>query len=234
MQGDLGTLGSGEHGLLGPRLELSAYQRELWEALNDRNYKLGEFYLDAITIIRYEELPLRFMFAAHGLREMMDDLPKYLEVQTQTLGKDVLNNKVRDMSQRWRNLLAHTECHRDGKWEGTIDQRLGDFLNRTGTFYTEFDENDRKRDRDTHLILRELDSRGGRLPMVVLTPHVDQWKKLRDYFVARAHDSSEIVAREFEGRLSALETFLLERMRPRTLADLSELDKIIAEGEQDA
>jgi hypothetical protein len=75
-----------------------------------------------------------------------------------------------------------------------------------------------------------LDVSGRRLPEPIEQLVVTQWDKTRDYFINVCHYRVEAKEPEFLSYLDVLETFLLDRLRPRTFADLDTLDAIIEEG----
>lgn len=233
MQKDARVPDSGEYGPTGWRLELSGRRRILWQALNEKDLVLGNLYISAIMILSNEAVPSRTALAAHGLREMIKALPKYLGLAL--IGTDTyrLGDRVKDMARRWGNLCNQTKCYRDGEWSGEIDQRLKDFLHRTDAFYAAFKENRPTRECYIEHTIRGLEPSGRALPEPLEAREVKHWKSIWEYFIERAHDIGEPDIAEFEQKLNALESFLHDRMVLGLHVDLSEIDRLISEVESD-
>ncbi len=71
--------------------QISGKQRFLYEALSERDTqlaneqgkKLADMYLGALRVLADEHNPDRLPLAAHGIRELLEKLPRYLKVPTQ-------------------------------------------------------------------------------------------------------------------------------------------------------
>jgi exoribonuclease II len=83
-------------------------------------------------------------------------------------------------------------------------------------------------------MLQQLDEPNRYLPPAIADLRIDEWDKIRDYFVNVAHHSREATNEEFAGWQDTLERFLLDRLKPRTFVDFDMIDEIIREGENDA
>lgn len=214
-------------------LDLLGRQRALHIALVEKNEHLGNMYIGALTALQNDSNPERLSQVAHSLRELMEKMPAYMnlpvKVKSETLGM-----KVREFSCEWKKVRTKSEHHRNPEWSEQVDGPLRKFLKKTEEFFLWFEQHRPKRKDQVALTLRALDPMGRPLPLPLEKLRVDEWEKIRDYFVGVAHHQIGAIHGEFISRLDALEVFLLDRLRPRTFADHDTIDSIIREGESHA
>jgi hypothetical protein len=108
-------------------------QQALYTALIEKEPRLAPMYLGSLAVIRQHDNPDRLAFAAHGLRELMEKLPRYFNVPAQT--QPDIQEKLRMLVQTWDHVVSRSKCHDNGKWNGPIDDLLRGFLNKIASFF---------------------------------------------------------------------------------------------------
>jgi hypothetical protein len=209
---------------------LEDHQLELYLALSERSEKAGGWYRGALIALANRADPERFVHAAHSLRELMEKLPKLIDVPAPR-DPVSMKSKLRALGEIWEKRRRLTSCHKDGDWHGPIDTHLRagliavdetiEWLRTLPTF------------KESALVLiRELDVSKRLLPPSIEREHYKEWRDLNDYFQAVAHHLHDTNDTEFGARLYAFESFILDKIRPSTAADQKVLDDIIAEAER--
>jgi hypothetical protein len=209
--------------------ELSSQQLALYQALGKKEPALGDMYLGALLVLREVSNPERLAQAAHSLRELMDKIPKYVDVEMKA-HRETLGNKVDALDEGWRKLTQNTACHQGGSWGGNVDQPLSRYLQKLEEFFDWHAKHRPRRRVEAARLFRQLDGLQFTLPSFLEHLNVSEWQRLRDYFVSGAHHQ-RIDDSVFAERLESLESFLIARLHPRAYADLDEIDGIIREVE---
>jgi len=210
-------------------LMLSGQQQALYAALVEKERRLASMYHGALAVFGQRDNPDRLALAAHGLRELMEKLPRYLNLPTDTQPK--LAEKLRTLNQSWDRTVGKSKCHEDGKWNGEIDGTLGDILLEIAAFFAWVNEQVPKRKESTARILRTLDALGRALPAPIEALRTEQWDLIHRFFISVGHHQRSTSDEEFTTWLSALERFLLDQLTPQTFEDHAKIDAIINEGE---
>jgi hypothetical protein len=214
-------------------LELSGQQLALYGTLAKRDASLARMYHGALFVLKQSENPDRFALAAHGLRELMEKLPRYLDVpkETKSIG---MTAKVRTLYRSWRSTIKKSMCHNNGTWSGKIDKGLQSFLKETQQFFAWVETERPSRKQSAAKILQILDPLERPLPAPIEKLRVDEWDRIHNYFEGVSHHNFPAAVEEFASWLSVLEYFLLDRLIPRTFEDHEKIDQIIREGEGNA
>ena len=216
------------------RQNLSGQQYALYRALLEKDKGLADIYLGAMTVLGQTGNPDELALAAHGLRELIEKIPALVDVKIKAQ-REGLKAKVREIEGHWEKTVEESECIQNTRWVGEIDRHLSNLLERLKNFFQWFAEHHPRRKAEIVSTLKGLDISGRALPLPLEELNVQAWDKIRDYFVTVAHHRKQNPAHEeFDQWLDALERFLLDRLRPRTFADIDTIDEIIAEGESDA
>ncbi len=190
-------------------------------------------YLGAVMALSHTDNPDYLAQSAHSVRELMEKIPAFLDVQTRA-HQESLGSKVRELEDRWQTTIARSECYDDGGWSGEIDRHLLKLLETLQRLFDWLSEHRPRRRIEAARILQRLDGSDHTLPAALEDLEVDRWMTIRDFFVSISHHGQQATQDEFERRLDALERFLLDRLRPRTFADFDAIDDIIKEGEGSA
>jgi len=214
-------------------LKLSTHQQSLYIVLHAKGAILGTIYHGALSVFQEEGNPDRLALTAHGLRELMEKIPRYLDLPQEKSSSNMLG-KVRGLQDSWRDTVEKTNCLKDGRWSGTVDKFLERFLKRTHEFFQWVEDNRPKRKQSAATVLRKLDPLPYALPEAIEKLRVNEWECIHDYFEKVAHHNGVVAVEEFTGWLASLERFLLDRLIPRTFEDHAKIDEIIEEGEKNA
>lgn len=219
----------------GPRKDigsLTGRQVALYDALVEKDrqvqresVRLAEMYRGALSVLNQEYNPDRLAQAAHSLRELMEKLPRAVDVPAAQ--GDGLTVRVRRVHRRWR---LYTKISSDGPKRVKV---LTGFQTEMEKFAVWFEERDKTRRQIAGQLIDRLDQRKTSLPAQIKDVHVDEWDLCHKYFEDTSHHSKTTID-EFDGWLVTLETFLLDRLRPRTFDDQVALKTIVIEGETDA
>lgn len=214
-----------------PELVLSGQQQALLAALRERDQQAEVMYAGALYVLRQTANPDRIALAAHALRELMEKLPEHLDVPAHGVsakGQASLNVKVRELASHWTPISSEAE-------EATeVSPKLRRFHRKAKSFFEWFDQSFQKRRDKTAAALRAMDASGRYMPQPIEELRISHWGVCNDFFQGVSHHRKTCTELEFNAWLDDLERFLLDHLRPRTFEDFSSLDKIIAEGEQDA
>jgi hypothetical protein len=190
-------------------------------------------YFGVLHVLSSNSNPDRFALAAHGIREIMEKIPSYMDLPVKVRSA-TLTDKFRELDKSWVFACTGSNCKASNEWMGNIDGPLKKFLRKAEEIFKWFNEHHPKRKAQIGKMLQQLDEPNRYLPPAIADLRIDEWDKIRDYFVNVAHHSREATNEEFAGWQDTLERFLLDRLKPRTFVDFDMIDEIIREGENDA
>lgn len=208
---------------------LNSQQQTLNKALLERDTGISTMYLGALTVLDSEN-PDRYALAAHNLRELMEKIPKVVEIKIKAQ-KETLKSKVIDLKNIWKATCERSNCHDSKVWKGEIDKPLSDWLKEINNFFRWFDEHYPRRKAETAATLRGLDGSGRSLPPPLEDLNIKKWERIRNYFQGVAHHREIQSPEKFSEWQDALEVMLLDLLRPRTYEDFDLIDEIIQEVE---
>jgi len=212
---------------------LDAQERALSDALAAKDPRLAQMYLGAITVLMQVNNPDRLALASHGLREVMEKIPRYIDVETAALDEK-LGEQVRTLEDVWMKATGESSCRQSETWSGQIDLPLVRLLDHLAAFF-EWLAKHRPRRRSAIMdAMRQLDPSGMSLPEPLERRTYKTWDNLQRYFNNVSHHNWETNEEQFEERRDELEEFLLDKLSPRTFADFDEIDAIIREGKHGA
>jgi hypothetical protein len=204
-------------------MELTGQERALYEALLTLDEGLARMYLGSCFVRDQLQNPDRHALRAHGLRELMEKLPKYRDVPVVSKSPS-LKDKVRQLASSWKPEFAATDS--------TNVKNLSRFLVGSKDFFEWFSTEHLTRREQAATILRQLDPLSRRLPDAIEGLRIKEWQACEGFFQGVSHHTLRCTDDEFEAFQDTLERFLLDRLRPRTFEDQAELDAIIEEGER--
>jgi hypothetical protein len=210
---------------------LSGQHLGFYQALAEQDGRVAGWYLGARLTLLNTRNPERLQQAAHSLRELMDKLLPILGLPAKAEGGR-LGDRFAAMTARWETAKAQSRCHTDGVWSGEIDVAARRGFTAVEEVIEWQRQNRPKRKETYRATLRALDISRRPLPTWIEDTHVKLWDDLRDYFVKVCHHDHETDEDEFREALHTLESFVLERLKPRTYAEQITLDQLIAEAER--
>ena len=206
---------------------LSGSQLELLRALEDKDGTLGRMYMGALIVIAETGNPDRFAQCAHSMRELMEKLPRSVDVPMKA-HQEQLMPKARNLEDAFAHARSNTKClSGPAEWKGHIDVPLRRFLKRCDEFFDWFASHRPRRRAETQEMLTTLDASGRALPEALAAKNVEEWSELREYFVAVAHHRRPAEEEEFRTRMRNLGRFLIDRLAPKTFDDLREIDALV-------
>jgi hypothetical protein len=217
----------------GPNIQLSGQQSALYGALSKKDQNLANMYMGTLIVLNHNENPDHLALAAHGIRELMEKLPEFVNVPIRAQSES-LKSEVRNLEQIWLFTLEKSQSYNNQIWEGDIDPRLHKLLKKLHLFFEWFTNHYPRRKEEIAETLRRLDISGRTLPTTLEELNIKTWFGIRDFFQSVAHHRKHTTTDDFGQWLEALEIFLLYRLHPRTFSDFDKIDEIIQEGENDA
>ena len=215
-----------------PRLPLSltGEQIALYDAFAVRDARLSAMYLGARLALSLEENPQRIVHAAHSMRELLEKIPRYLRAPVVRTGPD-LKARVTDFVDRFELAKKRSGNHRNGRWEGEIDENLRTLLRYMEEFKTGFKQDYPSRREQMMAAIQSIDPLAGHLPTAIEETLINEWKAHDRFFKRVAHHDQDVEPSTFEDQMGRCERFLLTRLRPSSVETQRALDAIIAEGE---
>ena len=212
--------------------ELQPIQQEISRELGAKNPKLAEMYLGALSVWSSNTNPDRLAFAAHGIREMLEGLSKFIDAPIPKKGPG-LGDLTKKLSIEWERLKSISTWPGNPKWEGTIDQSLRTFLCAAEGFFLNSSRIPRTRAERATTIIRHHHVGNAAIPGKLEDHKSQEWLLFVDYFNRTAHHGST-TKEEFVGYLEGLEQLLINTLRPRTFESRKQILAIIEESESNA
>ncbi len=213
-------------------LQFGDQQRMLYKSLNEKNPSLRIIYHGALVVLSDKSNPDSLPLAAHGLRELLEKIPRWLDVPILSM-KESLKEKVIWFEETWDHTIDKCPRHKNGEWSGEIDKFIKKLFKCLHEFFTWFKAHHPRRKKEVTSLLRRLDSSGRQLPEPLEKLNVDYWYEIDKFFKDVAHHRRNPTEAEFNNWLDALERFLLDRLCPRTFDDFNAIDAILKETESD-
>jgi hypothetical protein len=213
------------------QLRLTGSQQQIHNALIQKDQELADLYETALRIYWDGRLPARLIPAAHSLRQLVDGLPRAMDVPI-PVNPALITDQVNTLEPIWGNALK-SGCHQNGEWAGTIDGPLQDLLQNLHGFFEWLEENRPKWNEVIIQMFRVTDPSGQSLPETLEQKRAKAWKDLRRYFSNTAHGEST-TADDFATKMEALERILFDSLCRKPSEDLSAIDRILEEGAGDA
>lgn len=201
----------------------SGQQKALYEALSAKDRRLGDMYMGSLIARGHDANPDKFAQAAHSLRELIEKLPRYLNLPIQ---KNIMNSEeqIQNLTVCWGSAKSSLEG-------GVITEPLRKYLLSMDKFFTNYQERHPKRREQLAQVIRSLDPMPSNLPNEIERLRVAGLDECHKFFLGVSHHSPKYTEIEFDDRLDQLERILLDLLQPRTFEDHDILDQIIAEGE---
>ena len=209
-------------------LPLTAMQQALFGALGNMDPRLSDFYLGAILVLRDASNPVRMPQAAHVLREILDAVLEAQSVEGGVPSGD-MGTRLGPAEAAW-NRVRDSRAN-EGREDWWMDDHLRSFLDAMRDFFTWKTHERKARREQMREAVRGLDVSRRVLPPVLEEEVVRDGMRLRQYFIKVCHFDVAAEENVFLERLSEFESFLLNRLSPRTFADQSALDALSEEGQ---
>src|SRR5437588_10830672 len=105
-------------------VRLSGRQLALHRALGELHPSLATYYEGALGVLA-GAVPDGFSLSAHAIREIMDWLPRYIDLPVE---HTALGTRANNLRGEWDRLEKKTKCLQNGEWTGEIDPAMTRFL----------------------------------------------------------------------------------------------------------
>lgn len=202
---------------------LSGRQQRLRRALEKKDPVLGKTYSGVYVSLQNEAHPDGIAVAAFEARELMDRLPRHMDVPIQKGG---LRSKVKELKGKW-DKFVRTDEYKKKWWPKKKAKKLEKMLTKIDAFFSWNEKIFPLKREEALKTLRGLDGYSPTLPAEVEGEQVDEWMALKDRFNDIAHHNSESNRQEIEGLMLRLETLLFPRLAPDTKAELDTMNALI-------
>ena len=167
-----------------PTIGWGARQLALHRALGEIHQSLATYYEGALSVLAHTINPDRLSLAAHGIREIMDKLARFIDLPVEA-SHTTLGTKANNLRHNWERLRKRTHCLQDGQWVGEIDPAMSRFMQRVDDFFGWMIEQRPRKTEATAKVLRELDPLD--LPDPIVNQSAKSYLAMRGYFLDVAH-----------------------------------------------
>lgn len=181
-------------------------------------------YLGSLRALADDGNPDRHPQAAHSLREIMQNLPRHLDVGVPPRGAS-LGDKARNLIDAWGDRPA---CPSVGE---PIDKALAAFLQKFLDFVGWHHLHKPQQKVRAAAIISGLDPTRIALPAPIRESRAEEWRQCQSFFVQVAHHSGGWSEADFMKWVAFFEEMLIGYLQPQTFTDWDEIDALIAEGE---
>lgn len=209
---------------------LSGRQRALFQALGKKDSQLASMYIGALVVLRRTSNPDCIAQAAHSLRELLEKLPRILDMPIQARPSSTMD-KIRPLEKAWGRARNESSCLKTNPRSDTVDTPLRKFLDEAEEFFNWLAPSRRTRKQQAAIVVRGLDPLKKVLPETIESLHLKEWDRYRNHFELISHHQVMEDLAEFMKWVDGFEGYLIDRLIPRTFDDFTKLDKIIDEGE---
>lgn len=200
---------------------LSGGQRALLDFLVEKDHALGKIFVGAVMARAATGNPDHLEQASHSLRELIDKLPRHFDVVPVNEPGD-MGNKVKNLASRWK---------KEPRVKNNSDEAIsGSFLEDLRKFFEWVELNFPLRREVARRTVTKFDSTGRELPRPIEELHAKEWMEIRQFFINSAHHDPCSIS-NFDRWYNAFESFMLNRLRPRTFDNADKIDALIREGE---
>ena len=199
-------------------------QKLLYERLSKIDALLGKNYIGALIVLRDEKNPIRFVHAAHSIREIMEKLPEYIDTAIERKGTTT-KNLVQTLLDSYKKIKANYSKKNNSS---IFLKKIVELL---ANFERLFQEISPKRKTRFKKFLGDYDKNLNSLPPLIEDLRVKEWEILSDFFQGVSHNRITVELEKFNSYLTGFENYLMDRLDPRTFDDLTKIEKLIQKGE---
>jgi hypothetical protein len=207
----------------------TAEQNELVASLARRSERLAGIYDAGLCVLYQEDNHGRLPLVAHSMRELIEKCPTLTGRQPATQG-DNMKNRFQPVKQAYLRLKGQgfTEASPLDAVEGAVREVMG----KLDRFLEWMEENRPQLEKRTAQMLGDLSGPGPAVPIDIFNDIVARWLAADQYFKDVAHHQrNNVNDAEFVTHMTFIETFLLQRLQPRAIADQDAIDALISEAE---
>ena len=197
----------------------------MYRSLAEKDERAAELYEAAICGLTVSRTSTRFCSAAHLIRLMMAEVPKFFDLPALT-SLPLLTNQVNKLGDAW-TAAADSGCRTPDGWSGNIDAALRGFLAESDALFL-WRREQRSKEEITGEALRRSDPAPVGVPENLIERRAKRWIKLFQYFNAVAHGSSSDLDR-FDQHLEEVEDVILSLLSRTPSEGFAAIDVILTE-----
>lgn len=165
---------------------LSSRQRALFQTLGKKDTQLASMYVGAIYVLRNTSNQDRIAQAAHSLRELLEKLPRILDMPVQAKPPSMME-KIRPLEKMWSKAKAESSCLQIASCSSAVDTPLRKFLDEVEGFFSWLASDRPTRKQQAVIVVRRLDPLKKALPQAIESLHVQEWDRYRNHFEGVSH-----------------------------------------------
>lgn len=212
--------------------DFSPHQIELEVALRERSAEAADMYVGAIQVTKCAWNPDRIALSCHGIRELINSLPRHIDVPVVSESNQQLTNFTEALAVAWRAMEKSGKWTTERRWRGEIDSNIKNILKKAEAVVKARIEIRENKDAQFKAMIKKQNYSPVPLPGSIEKNKAQEWNDYRDYFVQRAH-RKETTEEEFSSYLTHFEYLLLGYLKPRTFDLHEKIRSAIAEAERD-
>jgi hypothetical protein len=212
------------------RFRGSPQQEQVCRLLAVKDPKVADWYESAVSQLAAGTSAARFCSAAHFIRLVLNELPRFFELPRLISVQD-LTARLARLEGPWQTACS-SPCRTQDGWRGEIDLPIKGFLSEFEKFSTERHSQQSKRD-IAGAALRRADPAQVAIPVDLIDEMSASWIRLHKYFSALAHGSSDGTDK-FGANMEEVERMVVIILAPRPSESLAAIDAILAEEDSGA
>ena len=206
------------------RLELTPIQRQVFDALNDKQldgHSLGEWYLGAIYALQNKRNPERHVHAAHSMRELLEKLPRVMS-ESDAITRHDFKGMRQKIYLRWKK----DEERYDKEWKGKEIDNQFDVTLRDVSRYLELNQMPTRREQ-IQTAYEISDPMAHVFDNTVQKEKSDRFFSIWRQYEGFAHHKLLSDERGFTECLLATEQVILDFFAPITAPNQQEIKKVL-------
>lgn len=212
------------------RVEFTERRRLLLRELMAKNPILSKMYEGAIFVLTQEDNPDRVALGAHGIREMMRELPKF--VDTPIIQKQVgLKKLVLEFKENWDDEASSDCLLKDAPWDKKIVEYIKTLISACKQLFINAEDILINKEDAARAVIRHHNFNSTPLPMEIENQRIKEWSDYLGYFDKVAHHSNSAKT-SFYYQLDSFELYLLEWFRPPVFESQQKIASFIEEVER--
>lgn len=199
---------------------LTDQQSKLLRLLESLSPEIAQMYYGALRVLSDESNPDRLALAAHGIREIIEKMPKHFDVP---IGSQLNWGRVDDLKRNWEaeDQLQIVENNAPPSPK---------FIKKLREFFDWWEEIRPDRRKEAKELFRKMIPSRSSVPTEVEEKRLADWVECKRYFVSVSHHGKASV-KEFETYETMFAGILISFAQPPTFEVADALDMIIKEGE---
>lgn len=200
---------------------LTDQQSKLLRIFESLSPEIAQMYYGALRVLSDESNPDRLALAAHGIREIIEKMPKHFDVP---IGSQIDWGRVDDLKRLWKAEDQLQIVENNAPLSPKFVKKLREFFD----WWEEIRPDRRKEARE---LFRKMIPSHSTVPTEVEKKRLADWAECKRYFVGVSHHGKASHMKEFENYEAIFAGILISFAQPPIFEIADVLDTIIKEGE---